>query len=64
MAFHPGREKAYLVFVRPLLKYTSSVWDPYYTKRNIKKIEAIQRRAACFILNRYHNNSSVSAMLA
>ena len=56
------REKAYLVFVRPLLEYASSVWDPH-TKRNIDKIEAIQRRAAHFVLNRYHNTSSVSAML-
>ena len=56
------REKAYLVFVRPLLEYASSVWDPY-TKRNINKIEAIQRRAARFVPNRYHNTSSVSAML-
>ena len=41
------REKAYLVFGDP---YLSSVWDPY-TKRNIDKIEAIQRRAARFVLN-------------
>ena len=46
------REKAHLVFVRPLLdRYASDVWDPY-TKRNIDKIEAIQRRAARFVLNR------------
>ena len=56
------REKVYLVFVRPLLEYASSVWDPY-TKRNIDKIEAIQRRAARFVLNCYHNTSSVSAVL-
>jgi hypothetical protein len=56
------REKAYIVFVRPILEYASSVWDPH-TERNINKLEAVQRRAARFVLNRYHNTSSVSAMI-
>ena len=36
------KEKAYKVFVRPLLEYTTSVWDPY-SQKNIAKIEAVQR---------------------
>ena len=36
------KEKAYKVFVRPLLEYTASVWDPY-SQKNIAKIEAVQR---------------------
>ena len=44
------REKAYLVFVRPLLEYASSVWDPYL-ESNTKRIEDIQRRAARFVTN-------------
>lgn len=39
------KDKAYKAFVRPVLEYACSVWDPYTTK-NISKIEAVQRRAA------------------
>ena len=56
------REKAYLVYVRPLLEYASSVWDPYL-KCHADKIESIQRRAARFVMNRYHRTASVTAML-
>ena len=39
-----------------------SVWDPY-SQKNIAKIEAVQRRAARFVLNRFRNTSSVNNML-
>ena len=39
------KESAYKAFVRPMLEYASSVWDPY-TKKSIDKLEAVQRRAA------------------
>ena len=48
--------------VRPILEYASLVWDPY-TWKSIDKLEAIQRQAARFMLNRYHNTSSVHRML-
>ena len=48
--------------MRPLLEYISSVWDPY-TEKSIDKLEAVQRRAARFVLNRYHNTSSVSRLI-
>ena len=35
--------------VRSILEYCSVVWSPY-TKRNIKKIEGVQRRATKYIL--------------
>ena len=38
------------------------VWDPY-PQKNIAKIEAVQRRAARFVLNRFRNTSSVNNML-
>ena len=56
------KEKAYKTFVRPILEYSSSVWDPYEVKHK-QQIEKVQRRAARFILNRYHNTSSVSSMI-
>ena len=56
------REKAYLTFVRPLLEYPSSVWDPHKLG-SIMKIENIQRRAARFVLNRFHRTASVTDML-
>ena len=59
---HTVKEKAYKAFVRPALEYAATVWDPY-TKKDIDKLEAIQRRAARFVLNRYNNTSSVSNML-
>ena len=56
------KEKAYKTFIRPLLEYSATVWDPY-TQKNKDRLEAVQRRAARFVLNRYHNTSSVTRML-
>jgi hypothetical protein len=56
------KEKAYKAFVRPILEYSASVWDPY-EQQHKDQIEKVQRRAARFVLNRYHNTSSVTGML-
>ena len=56
------KTSAYRSMVRPLLEYCSTVWSPY-TKEDIKKIEMVQRRAARYVTNRYHNTSSVTSML-
>ena len=48
--------------MRPILEYACTVWGPN-TSLNIKKIEAVQRRAARFVLRRYHNTSSVKSMM-
>ena len=50
-----------LALVCPHLEYCSSVWNPHI-KVNIQKIEAVQRRAARFIMNDY-KRESVTAML-
>ena len=54
---------AYNTLVRPNLEYCASVWDPHTTK-DVNKIEMVQRRAARFVTNRYHNTSSVNSMLS
>jgi hypothetical protein len=56
------KEQAYKAIVRPVLEYSSSVWDPYQVGQ-IHALEMIQRRAARFCLNRYQRLDSVSAML-
>lgn len=43
---------SYRSLVRPLLEYSSAVWDPY-TKKNINHLKFIQKRAARFVLNDY-----------
>jgi hypothetical protein len=56
------KEQAYQTLVRPSVEYASIVWDPY-TKTEINKIEAAQRRAARYVVNNQRNRSSVSNIL-
>jgi hypothetical protein len=56
------RANAYNTLVRPHLEYCSSVWSPY-RQDQVGMIEMVQRRAARYTTNRYHNTSSVSSML-
>mgnify|MGYP003406789740 FL=1 len=44
------------------MEYAVTVWDPH-TQKSVDRLEAIQRRAARFVLRRHRNTSSVSAML-
>ena len=53
---------AYKTLVRPNLEYCASVWSPY-TATCKQKIEMVQRQAARYATNRYHNTSSVTNML-
>ena len=57
------KESAYKTYVRPLVEYAASVWDPWQDKY-IDKIEMIQHRAIRYIFNDYSYLSSVSNMLS
>ena len=59
MSSHTPTECSY---VRPILEYSLAVWAPH-TKRSIDKLEAVQRRAARYVMDDYRYNSSVSSMI-
>ena len=56
------KERAYMSVVRPKLEYSSCGLDPHNKNQN-NQIEMVQRRAARYTCNRYHNTNSVSNIL-
>ena len=58
------KESAYKTLVRPLVEYSSSVWDPHiHVQKDITRLEMVQRRAARYVSNKHGNRSSVDNML-
>ena len=55
------KDKCYTTYVRPIVEYASSVWDPN-TQKYINKLEAVQRRAARYVFSDYQRESSPSSM--
>ena len=56
------KAQAYTTLVRPLLEYSSTVWDTN-TENLIKQIESVQRRAARFTMRDYSRYSSPTDMM-
>ena len=56
------KETANKTHVRPLLEYSSSVWDPWQNK-HINQIEMVQHWAVRYILNDYAFTSSVTTAM-
>ena len=54
---------SYITFVRPLLEYASTVWDPVGHKTNQLKLEAEQKRAARFVVGDYRHTTSVTGII-
>ena len=51
------------MFVRPSVEFASSARDPH-TRRNIQKLEQVQRSSARFVVGDYQRTSSVSDMIS
>ena len=56
------KTQAYQSLVRPHREYDTTVWSPH-TAENVNKLEMVQRRAARYTYNRFHNTSTVSEMI-
>ena len=56
------KEATYKTYVRPIIEYASTTWDPH-TQRNIRKLEQVQRNSARYVTGNHDQRSSVTAML-
>ena len=58
----PVKEQAYKTYVRPILEYASTVWDPH-TIELTNQLEMVKRRAARFVTADYRRRHSVTVLL-
>ena len=59
------KARCYLTFIRPILEYASSVWDPTGegNQHLRNEIEMVQRQAARFVYSDWRHTSSPSVMI-
>jgi hypothetical protein len=60
------KAQAYVSFVRPILEYACSAWDPHgaLNKQNRQRLEAAQARCARFATGNWQRTASVTQMLS
>ena len=56
------KARCHTTYVRPTLKYASTLWDPS-TQKSCTKLETVQRRSDRFVFNDYDRQSSVTTMI-
>ena len=54
--------QCYKTFVRPIVEYSSTVWDPVGNKMLQNKLESVQKKSVRWICNNWDNRCSSSAM--
>lgn len=57
------KETSYKTFVRPILEYASTAWDPVGQSTLRQKLEAEQNRAARFVAGDYRRSTSISGII-
>ena len=57
------KETGYKTFVRPILEYASTAWDPVGKSTLRQSLEAEQNRAARFVVGDFRRSSSITAIL-
>ena len=61
IGYKKTKETAYKAFIRQILEYSATVWDPHFAN-NIKTIEKVQRRAARWVTNRHPQTPCVNSL--
>ena len=56
------KQATYFTYVRPVVEYAATAWNPH-TQKYVHKIEMVQRRSARYMTGDYNRTSSVTAML-
>ena len=56
------KSRAYFSLVRSGMEYAASIWDPYLQKE-VRVLEAIQRKAARWVTSEYSSSVSVTKLL-
>jgi len=56
------RISCYKTFVRPIIEYASTVWDPVENQSLVKKVEMVQRKSLRWILNQWNYEASPETM--